>query len=391
MTDISIRQAGARLRQISDFLDRSERPALISELGVQKFIEKLTIVNKTGRLSPLIMNRSQEMVLEKLMECRERKRPARFICLKARQIGISTLIEAFTFALTAMYQNRSSLVVAHSIESAQTIFAMAGRFHRYLPRDLQRPLIRNNSRRIEFAAPHSSFIQIDTAANRRLGRGGTFQYVHASEAAFWENPEEPVLAINQSVPNHWDTMIFWESTANGVQNLFHRTWIAAERGENDMEPIFLPWKSFPEYVLPLAKGEDLGLSKDEDEYRNDEGLSDGQIKWAVHTRRNRCHDSWEKFHQEYPASAHLAFVFTGMPWFDPGAASPDARQCRTPAPGLWSPWHSGVPFWSSRVCFRPIGPSQDMEKAGKRSCVQPGHGRGGRRRSGLFCCTGDMQ
>jgi hypothetical protein len=319
MMDISLRTARARLEQISDFLDRSETPAAISALGIQKFIEKLTIVDRNGRLSPLIMNRSQEMVLEKLMECREAGRPARFICLKARQIGISTLIEAFTFALVAMYPHRSSLVVAHSIESAQTIFAMAGRFHRYLPRDFQRPLVRNNSRRIQFAAPHSSFIQIDTAANRHLGRGGTFQYVHASETAFWEHPEEPVLAINQSVPNHWDTMIFWESTANGAQNLFHRTWIAAERGENDMEPIFLPWKSFSEYFLPVARGENLGLSKEEEAYRNDEGLSDEQIKWAVHARRNRCHDSWEKFHQEYPASPRLAFVFTGMPWFDPVA------------------------------------------------------------------------
>ncbi len=29
-----------------------------------------------------------------------------------------------------------------------------------------------------------------------------------------------------------------------------------------------------------------------------------------------CHNSWDKFHQEYPAAADLAFLFTGMPWFD---------------------------------------------------------------------------
>ncbi len=130
------------------------------------------------------------------------------------------------------------------------------------------------------------------------------------------NPKTPVLAINQAVPHLWDTLVFWESTANGIQNLFHRTWIAAERGESDMEPIFLSWKGFPEYSLPVAPQEDLALTREEEDYARSFDLSPGQIKWARYTRINQCHNSWDKFHQEYPISADKAFIFTGMPWFD---------------------------------------------------------------------------
>jgi len=314
--EITLSRSRSRLERLSHRLDEISGRPYDRKFRIQEFLENLTIVNKRGEVVPLIMNRSQEIVFHRLMECREKRVPARFICCKARQLGISTLIEAFIFALTTRYANRFGLVVAHSIDSAQMIFAMTHRFHRNLPLDFTLPLAKNNARQIEYAAPHCSRMQIDTAANRNLGRGGTIHYVHAGEVAFWERPEEPILAINQAVPQHWDTLVFWESTANGVNNLFHRTWLAAERGESDMEPIFLSWKDFPEYSLPAAPRERLSLTEEEEKYADTHGLTRGQIKWASIIRRNQCHNSWEKFHQEYPIASHLAFLFTGMPWFD---------------------------------------------------------------------------
>jgi hypothetical protein len=313
---VSLRRSRLRLDRLSERLEEIVPTSEDNLFHIQRFIEDLKIVNKRGELVSLIMNRTQETVFHKLMECREKRVPARFICCKSRQLGISTLIEAFIFALMTHYPNRFALVAANSIESAQTIFAMARRFHRYLAlRRMTRPAA-INARRIEYLAPHNSRLQIDTAANKSLGRGGTLHYVHASEVAFWEKPEDPILAINQSVPQHWDTLVFWESTANGMHNLFHRSWIAAERGESDMEPIFLSWKGFPEYSLPVSQRERLQLSEVEEAYAGKYDLSGGQIKWACHTRKNQCHDSWEKFHQEYPVAPQLAFTFTGMPWFN---------------------------------------------------------------------------
>lgn len=314
--EYSLRKSRIRVERLSETLKQIVPSSRGDLFHVQRFIENLKIINKRGELVSLIMNRSQEAVFHKLMECREKRLPARFICCKSRQLGISTLIEAFIFALITRYPYRFGLVVANSIEGAQTVFAMAQRFCGNLSVQAAMSTPATNSRRIEYPAPHYSKMQIDTAANRNLGRGSTFHYVHASEVAFWERPEEPILAINQSVPQHWDTLIFWESTANGMGNLFHRTWIAAERGESDMEPVFLSWKEFPEYSLPVVTGEPREVTQEEEDYANRYSLSAEQVKWAVFTKKNQCHNSWDKFHQEYPIAAALAFVFTGMPWFD---------------------------------------------------------------------------
>lgn len=314
-----LRRARRRSEELAGRLGGLIKPPYDGPFDVQKFIEGLKIINKRGELVSLIMNRPQETVFHKILESREKMRPGRFICLKARQLGISTLIEAVVFALVTHYPNRFGLVVANSIESAQRIFSMARRFHRHMAGRKAAPLSRSNTRAIEYPPPHYSRLQIDTAANKNLGRGGTIHYVHASEAAFWEKPEEPVLAIGQSVPLHWDTLVFWESTANGIHNLFHRTWVAAERGESDLEPIFLSWKGFPEYSLPAAPREALSLTADEKDYMRRYALTREESKWARYTRINQCHNSWDRFHQEYPVSSHLAFVFTGRPWFDPEA------------------------------------------------------------------------
>ena len=128
----SLRQARIRLDRLSKAFPRLLQPPDSKPFRIQQFIENLRIINKQGEMVSLIMNRSQEKVFHKLMECREKRIPARFICCKARQLGISTLIEAFIFALLTKYPNRFALIVAHSIESAQTIFSITHRFHRHL-------------------------------------------------------------------------------------------------------------------------------------------------------------------------------------------------------------------------------------------------------------------
>jgi hypothetical protein len=312
----SIGKTWSRLDRIAGKLGALGQVQSEQEIDIQTFVERLRIINKQGEITSLILNRSQEIVFHKLLEAREKRRPARFICLKARQLGISTLIEAYIFGLVTMLRNRFALVVAHDLESATGIFAITNRFLQTpgLP-ELPRPS-RNSSRMLEYEAPHYSRIQIATASNRNLGRGQTLHYIHASEVAFWDKPEDAVLAINQSAPLYWDTLVFWESTANGLQNMFHRTWVSANRGESDMVPIFLSWKDFPFYSLPCAKAEKLDLTPEEKEYQKEYQLSAEQMKWVTRTRVNQCHNSWSKFHQEYPVAPHLAFIFTGMPWFN---------------------------------------------------------------------------
>jgi hypothetical protein len=315
------RKAARRLDRVEEALARREaRAGFPDEPDLRRFIEGLKIVNKRGEWVPLIVNPSQEKILDLLLQQRALRKPGRFICLKARQMGVSTLIEAFIFALVFFRANRRALVAAHSLESARTIFSIARRFLAHLPDDRFRKGIKANEGLIRFPSPHNSLMRAGTANDRTLGRGGVIHYVHASEAAFWRRPEAPVAAIAQCVPLEWDTLVFWESTANGMNNFFHRTWIEAEAGESDMTPIFLPWTQFPEYSTPPGPARER-ITAEEVEYARREGLTPEQAAWARYVRVNQCHGSWNKFHQEYPARPELAFMFTGMPWFDPEAVS----------------------------------------------------------------------
>lgn len=341
-----MRSLGVRLDRLTQWALLIPKAGARRPRDLRTFIERLPIINKKGELTRLRLNPAQEIIFQKLMEKRRRREPARFICLKSRQMGVSTFIQAYIFGLLSLYPNRFGLVAAHSIESASSMFAVTRRFLSHgACKGPPAPAV--SARRIEFPAPHNSSMRIDTAANRKLGRGLTLHYVHAGEVAFWDKPEEPILAINQAIPYHWDTLVFWESTANGPQNLFHREWAAAEKGGSAFDPIFLSWKIFPEYSLPVAEREALDPDPKEAQYARDFELTAEQLKWAMLTKRGMCRNSWEKFHQEYPAAPELAFSFTGLPWFEPTVIRIMLSNAATPqAVGALEFGRAGAPVFS---------------------------------------------
>ena len=64
------------------------------------------------------------------------------------------------------------------------------------------------------------------------------------EAAFIENIEDTFTAASQTLASGGNCIVL--STPNGTGNWFHKTWTAAEGGENKFVPIKLPWSVHPE-------------------------------------------------------------------------------------------------------------------------------------------------
>jgi hypothetical protein len=111
----------------------------------------------------------------------------------------------------------------------------------------------------------------------------------------------------QAVPDAGGTEIIMESTAQGVNNVFHQFWQNAVAGTNGFLPIFVSWTLQDEYrtKVPL----DFALTKEESELKGVYHLDDEQIFWR---RRKIAQSSLDKFHEEYPLSAEEAFIdFTG--------------------------------------------------------------------------------
>lgn len=290
------------------------------------FIERfLYIKTKDQRITPLRFNSPQEIIWQKITEARAKGFPGRFIVLKARQEGVSTLSEAYIFSKTILFQNTNSLIVADQTDKSQYIFNMAKLFYDRLPQVFQPKRRFSNKREFVFEdkdspeESHNSGIRIDTAMNLDAGRAMTIHHFHGSEVAFWPDAETLLAGVLQAVPETPNSTIILESTANGVGDYFQHLWQMAKEEENEFEAVFLPWFVLPEYRRLLLEEDKAELETLDDEEKmliKRFKLWPEQLNWRRYTIRNKFAGNVELFRQEYPADDAEAFIAAGQSIFD---------------------------------------------------------------------------
>jgi len=290
----------------------------------QEYIEEyLYIKTKDQRIVPLKLNTAQKLIYQKIREVKAKGKPIRIIILKARQEGVSTLCEGLIFEKTARYENTNSLIIAHEPESTGEIFAMSKLFYDMLPQNLKPMRRYDNKKQMVFENPDDktrsenpglrSRMIISTADKVKIGRGLTLHNFHGSEVAFWKNGEDLMLSVIQAIPDLPETMVFLESTANGVGGYFYTMVHEAIASNNDYQLIFLPWHYMPEYSLKFTSKKDsstfeLSLNEYERKARKEFNLTLEQLNWRRWAIKNKCGGNLEKFKQEYPATIEEAFI-----------------------------------------------------------------------------------
>lgn len=236
-------------------------------------------------------------------------KPVRIIVLKARQLGISTAMEGVLFWWSFLHKGTNGLVIAHENDASQYLFEITKRYWDYWPwKDLYTPK-HSTQRRLTWNETGSS-IRVATAKNVQSGRGRTLHAVHASECAFYADPQALMAGLRQTIPNKHGTIIVLESTANGVGNWFYDEWHRAEAGQSDFAPLFFPWFKHPEYAMLTSISTDIELDAEEKQLLRI-GASYENIefrRWAI---RNLCSGDGDIFHQEYPSTPEEAFITTG--------------------------------------------------------------------------------
>lgn len=330
---------------VTAILNKAEKLKVYKQTSLGWQSENLRIINKQSQLVPLVHNTAQQKVMKAIYLQIKHNLPIMLIILKARQEGISTLIEACIFEHINCKANRHGCIVSMDKTSTNKVFRMCEVFQEEMPIKKRRETDIASAKEIRYTTPHRSSMLCQTAGTKTLGRGGTTQYVHATEVAFWSNAETQLLGLLQEVPNAPDTMIVLESTANGVGGAFHKTyWDAVERLRNDPHnysgylPVFLSWQDFPEYQTPLPKGCKTvpNITPEMEEYI-EEGkamsveLTQEQIYFALLTVQNKCGGDISRFKAEYPRSAREAFQSTGRAVFKPIDLDLMEQSCRPPA------------------------------------------------------------
>jgi len=312
----------------------------------------LYIKDKSARIVKFQPNKPQRALIDYVLWCLQHKVPIRVIILKARQMGLSTAVEAIIYWWTSTRKNITSVIIGHEDSSAKNLYMM---FRRYYDNSnpLFKPTVKYNTRTdLSFERYDEegnqvglgSVIKTATAKNTSAGRSDTIQLLHASEVGEWENGEELVASIMQTVPMLPETMIFLESTAKGRGNYFHKEWRAAERGENNFKPFFFPWWLIDEYTMD---GEDLGKLTEYEEflvatirkgydiwngehYDVPEEEIPGKIRFYRAKAKEFASDPVRMF-QEYPTTSHEAFIASGANVFDQLALEALEREADDPA------------------------------------------------------------
>jgi hypothetical protein len=291
----------------------------------------LSIKTKKGDLIRLKQNSTQQKLFNKILELRRLKKPVRIWILKYRQGGISTEIEALIYSLTSQQANRNSLILADEKEHANNLFEMSKLYQEKLEEEFPHippEIKKSNEKKLEFESIHSQII-IASAENKESAKSHTFHYVHLSEVAFFPDFKTVLADLNQTVPDHWDTMIIGETTANGM-NEFYDQWLRAVEGKTDWIPLFFAWFEMEEYRLPLQDGKlypTEGISfdadtsivefeKSENELRIKFGLDEEQLNWRRWAIVNKCQGDINTFKREYPGTWEEAFAMSGDMFFD---------------------------------------------------------------------------
>lgn len=271
----------------------------------------LQIRTKDSGIQPLILNRAQQYIHERAEQQRKDTGKVRLILLKGRQQGASTYVEGRFMWRTTHEKGVKAFILTHEEDASKNLFTMAKRYYEHLPDPVKPKISASNARELIYTDLDSGYA-VGTAGNKSVGRSQTNQYFHGSEVAFWANAAEHAKGVLQTVPDADDTEVFYESTANGVNNFFHSQWKSAESGASEFQAIFIPWFWQEEYRKEAPKG--FLLTDTEADLMDLYKLNKEQMYW----RRQKIVelsigglDGDKAFYQEYPMNAAEAFQISG--------------------------------------------------------------------------------
>lgn len=272
------------------------------------------IRTKSGSVEPFQLNRAQLYVHERLEAQLAETGKVRALVLKGRQQGISTLIQARYFHKTVTNRGVKTFILTHEAAATKNLFDMTRRYYLNIPDGIIPRANRDSQKELKFEQLDSGYA-VGTAGSKGTGRSQTIQLLHGSEVAFWDNAQEHAQGLMQAVGEQENTEIILESTANGIGNYFHSSWLAAEQGKSGYQAIFVPWYWQPEYRAFFdQKNTEISLNEDEqllmDVYANN-GMTYEHVYWRRYKigQFSNDYDLGKKlFNQEYPSCSSDAFL-----------------------------------------------------------------------------------
>jgi hypothetical protein len=281
-------------------MDKASLIEMAMGMDLTAFLQKLTIINKSGQKQFLTLTQEQQDIIKTLQQGEDT------IVLKPRQIGSSTVIVAYLFALA--YQSKEPItfaILSYKLSSSKHLLNIAKNFYNFLPEPLRRELDVDNSTEMSFKGGGRL---LAVASSQKGGlRSFTASKIMLSEFAFSENPEELKATALASLN---DGQLIIESTANHYNDCLHQEVIKSQTGEAAYNYLFFKWSDHEEYVMDY--GEDFVPTPEEIKLAEKHELTKAQLAW----RREKVSKlGWEKFIREYPLDIDEAYRIGGTTYF----------------------------------------------------------------------------
>lgn len=206
------------------------------------------------------------------------------ICLKARQIGFSTLVAAFTLWCVFGWGDRHVVMLSRTERESVALLNKTRYAFRGMPEwvRLRGPQLLDRTRQV-MTFDNESLIQ-SLPSNNDPARGESLFLVILDEWAFLPNPDSAWASVEPTIDLGGRAIGL--STANGEGTFYHSMWQAAEAGTNGFHSVFFPWNAVE--------------SRDQD--------------WYDSKARELADKQW-LLHQEYPRNPVEAFIGSGNPVF----------------------------------------------------------------------------
>lgn len=163
------------------------------------------------------------------------------LILKSRQLGITTLVAAYSLWLSIFNSDKNVLIISIKQEVSREIVTKVRFANDHLPSWLKVKELTNNHMSLRFE--NGSQVSATSSA-KDAGRSKALSLLIVDEAAFIDGAEEIWTSCFNTLSTGGQAIIL--STPNGVGNWFHKMWVNAEKKKNDFKTLRLPWQLHPE-------------------------------------------------------------------------------------------------------------------------------------------------
>ncbi len=179
------------------------------------------------------------------------------VILKARQMGISTIVAAYIVWLMLFHRDKNVLVMATKFGTAANLVKKVKAMMRYLPEWIQISTV-DVDNRTSFVLTNGSQIKA-SSTSADAGRSEALSLLVLDEAAHIDGLEELWTGLYPTISTGGRCIAL--STPNGVGNWFHQTYIDAEDGTSNFNPIKLFWDLHPDRDQEWFETETRNMSR----------------------------------------------------------------------------------------------------------------------------------